>query len=140
MMTCEMCGCTDEMACIEIPSGKPCHWTRPGLCSACDEIGGPGLAIRSWPLPDPEHSVPTSAEPAQKFDVLDFDDAVYEEVQRLGVVRGKLELVIDSEIRRGIAQLQTQRDAHRVMNTWQGIDLVELRENRGGYWNVRRKA
>lgn len=53
-MICEMCGCTDEMACIEIPSGQPCHWTRPGLCSACDEIGGPGLAIRSWPLPGEE--------------------------------------------------------------------------------------
>ena len=51
-MNCEMCGCTDEMACIEIPSGEPCHWTRPGLCSACDELGGSGFAIRSWPLPE----------------------------------------------------------------------------------------
>ncbi len=51
-MICEMCGCTDERACIQIPSGEPCHWTRPGLCSACDEVGGPGPAIRSWPLPE----------------------------------------------------------------------------------------
>jgi len=49
---CEMCGCTDEMACIDIETGEPCHWTRPGLCSCCDELGGPGLAIRSWPLPE----------------------------------------------------------------------------------------
>lgn len=51
-MICEMCGCTDEMACIDIRTGEPCHWTRPGLCSCCDELGGPGLAIRTWPLPE----------------------------------------------------------------------------------------
>lgn len=62
-MICEVCGCTDERACVEIPSGRPCHWTRPGLCSACDEIGGPGLAIRSWPLPEVEDS-PMPAESA----------------------------------------------------------------------------
>ena len=50
-MICTSCGCTDEMACIEIPSGRPCHWTEPGLCSTCDDVGGPGLALRSWPLP-----------------------------------------------------------------------------------------
>lgn len=48
---CRMCGCTDERACIEIPSGQPCSWTEPGLCSACDPIGGSGLAVRNWPLP-----------------------------------------------------------------------------------------
>lgn len=50
-MICRMCGCSDEMACIEIQSGQPCHWTEPGLCSTCDDVGGPGLALRSWPLP-----------------------------------------------------------------------------------------
>lgn len=52
-MICEMCGCTDEMACIDINTGEPCHWRPddPSVCSCCDPIGGPGLAIRSWPLP-----------------------------------------------------------------------------------------
>jgi hypothetical protein len=50
-----MCGCTDERACIDLETGEPCHWQRssPGLCSCCDEIGGPGFALRSWPLPEP---------------------------------------------------------------------------------------
>ncbi len=55
-MICEVCGCTDERACIDLATGEPCHWTRPGLCSACDELGGPGLAIRSWPLPNPSEA------------------------------------------------------------------------------------
>lgn len=52
-MTCKMCGCTDEMACIDLETGRPCHWREdaPDVCSCCDPIGGPGLALRSWPLP-----------------------------------------------------------------------------------------
>jgi Arc/MetJ-type ribon-helix-helix transcriptional regulator len=96
--------------------------------------------IRTGAFGAPTSTAPRSAAPAQKFDVLDFDDAVYGQVQRLGGDREKLELVIDSEIRRGIGRLQTQRDQRRVMDTWQGIDLVELSENRGGYWKVRRKV
>ncbi len=35
-VSCRKCGCTDQNAqgCIE-RTGKACHWTRPGLCSAC---------------------------------------------------------------------------------------------------------
>ncbi len=138
-MICEMCGCTDEMACIQTPSGEPCHWTRPGLCSACDEIGGPGLTIRSWPLPDAEGAA-SDEKPLAQFDLLRFDDEVHAEASRLGGDRANLELVIDTGIRRAIAQLQLARDVNRVMDTWQGIDVVELNEHRGGYWKVRRKA
>ena len=60
---CRMCGCTDERACIEISSGQPCSWTEPGLCSACDPIGGPGLAIRSWSLAND----PAPAEPGDNL-------------------------------------------------------------------------
>lgn len=143
-MTCEMCGCTDDMACIDLSTGLPCHWRTddPTVCRCCDPIGGPGMAIRTWPLPDgaapEEESV--GEDPAEAFDVLEFDDAVHEEVTRLGAVRANLELVIDADVRRGIAHLQTERDARRRMDTWQGLDLVELGESRGGYWNVRRKA
>ena len=56
-MICEMCGCTDERACIHL-NGEPCHWTRPGLCSACDEVEGPGPALRSWPLPESDDAPP----------------------------------------------------------------------------------
>lgn len=33
---CRVCGCTDENCadCIAI-TGEPCHWIRPGFCSAC---------------------------------------------------------------------------------------------------------
>ena len=62
-MICEVCGCTDERACIDLQTGEPCHWTEPNLCSCCDGLGGPGLAIRTWPLPEysPENALPASA-------------------------------------------------------------------------------
>lgn len=165
---CEGCGGEAKSHMYRIPQDSPpfFEWYRPmteaeiaEVLKDDDEYGSyseyikmGGLAFRRIPgerLPrqtrqyirEVASGTETSVvEAAKDFDVLDFDDAVYEEVQRLGGVRGKLELVIDSEVRRGIAQLQTQRDAHRVMDTWQGIDLVEIRENSGGYWKVRRKA
>lgn len=57
-MTCEICGCTDEMACISLATGLPCHWARDedtgeemALCSVCAEEGT--FALRSWPMPTP---------------------------------------------------------------------------------------
>lgn len=143
--TCRMCGCTDEMACVDLNTGLPCHWRTddPTVCSCCDPLGGPGMALRSWPLPEPKEGALAEEDPVEGFDVLNFDDAVYEEAERMvsrGVTRSELVLEIDAEIRRGIAQTQIDRDRNRGMNTWQGMDLVELREDRGGYWNVRRKA
>lgn len=101
------------------------------------------MAFRSWPLPEGGSETSGEEDAADAFDVLEFDDAVYEEAERmvsLGTPRSSLVLEIDAEIRRGMTRTQTARDARRVMDTWQGIDLVELREDRGGYWNVRRKA
>lgn len=34
-MACELCGCTDARPCLGEPSGEPCHWVEPNLCSAC---------------------------------------------------------------------------------------------------------
>lgn len=34
---CQVCGCTDEMACINEETGEPCYWVAPGICSACYE-------------------------------------------------------------------------------------------------------
>lgn len=48
-----MCGCTDDKACVDINTGEPCHWKEPNLCSCRDWLGGPGMAIRTWPLPEP---------------------------------------------------------------------------------------
>ncbi len=141
-MKCRMCGCTEEMACIDLSTGLPCRWRTddPTVCSCCDPIGGLGMAIRSWPLPEGGGNTPAEEAMAEAFDVLEFDDAVHEEVTRLGALRADLELVIDADVRRGIARLQTERDAHRRMDTWQGLDLVELGYSRGGYWDVRRKS
>lgn len=35
-MRCRVCGCTDDdcSGCIA-RTGEPCHWIKPGLCSAC---------------------------------------------------------------------------------------------------------
>lgn len=34
---CEICGCTEARACVT--EDGPCHWVRPGLCSACAGFG-----------------------------------------------------------------------------------------------------
>ncbi len=47
--------------------------------------------------------------------------------------------MIDIKIRREIAKGQIPGDKHRIMDTWQGISLVELPEDRGGYWEIRKK-
>lgn len=50
-MTCEVCGCRDEMACLDLATGLPCHWAGEDLCSVCAKGGE---ALRSWPMPEPE--------------------------------------------------------------------------------------
>lgn len=34
VMTCRVCGCDDEHACVSL-YGPPCSWVAPGLCSQC---------------------------------------------------------------------------------------------------------
>jgi hypothetical protein len=33
--TCRVCGCTENMACIDKKTGQPCRWVAKDLCSAC---------------------------------------------------------------------------------------------------------
>jgi hypothetical protein len=32
---CRVCGCTEEMGCLDAVGAGICHWVEPGLCSAC---------------------------------------------------------------------------------------------------------
>lgn len=50
-MICKGCGCRDEMACIDLETGLPCHWAEEDLCSVCAKGG---LALRNWPMPQPQ--------------------------------------------------------------------------------------
>ena len=52
-MTCEVCGCTDDMACIDLTTGLPCHWAEEDLCSVCAKGG---LALRSWKMVWPQEA------------------------------------------------------------------------------------
>lgn len=35
---CDRCGCTEDNACLDTTTGRPCSWAGPSLCSGC--VGG----------------------------------------------------------------------------------------------------
>lgn len=41
---CEVCGCTEDRACLT--TAGPCHWVRPGLCSACAGVDEMALKLQ----------------------------------------------------------------------------------------------
>jgi hypothetical protein len=45
-MMCEICGCTDDAACVDPVTRRPCAWIAEGLCSACE------FAPLAWSAPE----------------------------------------------------------------------------------------
>ncbi len=45
-MICAVCGCTDERACYDQPTGQVCGWADEGLCTFC-AAGGPPSEVWS---------------------------------------------------------------------------------------------
>jgi hypothetical protein len=37
-MTCRVCGCTDDRACVDKETGEPCYWVMSDLCSICADM------------------------------------------------------------------------------------------------------
>jgi len=35
---CRVCGCTNQHACWDPVTERPCHWVEPDLCSVCAAI------------------------------------------------------------------------------------------------------
>lgn len=52
-MTCEVCGCSDNDACVDAETGERCSWAAPELCSFCAAELGVG--------DDPMPAAPTPA-------------------------------------------------------------------------------
>lgn len=46
LLVCRVCGCTQERACIDRRTGKPCRWVERDLCSSCRFVGSPVKKLR----------------------------------------------------------------------------------------------
>ena len=57
-MICEVCGCTDDNACYDKPTGQVCGWADEDLCMFCAAGGAPSFVWAGSSAGGEEEEVP----------------------------------------------------------------------------------